>query len=118
MIDGHDPEVEVCPGCGEKCVHAEFLLGEQPMPMILQTGEVVERVLKKRGPKPKPHARREKLTIYISKGLRLAIMKKHQTDNVSMVIAKILEDMFPDHKLEAERILRDANMNKEKENEE
>lgn len=94
IIIEHDVAADVCLACGVKCVHVENLTP------------------RKRGPKPKPHANRQKLTIYISQALKLAIKQHAPTKDVSVWIREHLESLFPDHRAEAERIF---NQEKEKE---
>jgi hypothetical protein len=84
----HSFSAEHCEACGQApCAHVDSI---KP---------------KKRGPKARPHARREKLTVYISKALRLAIMERYKTENVSGAINQILENQFPEHKTIAEALV-------------
>lgn len=76
-----------CDACGEPCAHRDT------------------NAPRRRGRRPKPHAAREKLTIYISKSLQLAILSRYKTENVSQAVRQILEDLFPNNRAEAEGMI-------------
>jgi hypothetical protein len=87
----HDYVADICPVCGVKCPHGEML---------------ARRDGKKRGPKPKPHSNRRKLTVYISRSLELAIRAHAPHLETSAWIREHLESMFPNHRADAERLAR------------
>lgn len=78
--NGHDPHSNVCPACGERCVHRKMLSGDSP---------------KSRGGRPKSAAhenKRHRVVCYLDSNSFTELLKIAGGKDMSHVVRGIIEE--------------------------